>query len=148
MILRIAVAANLTCVERIVREGYAPYTVRLGKPAGPTFDDYAALIEQGAVTVAERDGQMAGLLVLLDQADHLLLDNVVVAPAHQGMGVGRALMDHAEQEAMRRGYAEIRLYTNELMTENIATYLRAGYVETRRGEQAGYRRVFFAKALL
>jgi hypothetical protein len=33
------------------------------------------------------------------------------------------------------------------MTENLDYYPRKGYVETHRGEQVGYRRVFFTKTL-
>ena len=147
MRLRPAAAADLAAVRRIVNDAYTPYVARLGKPPGPMRDDYAALIAEGVVTVAERDGVALGLVVLIDRPDHLLLDNVAVAPQHQGQGVGRALLAHAEAEARRRGHAELRLYTNERMVENVATYLRAGYVETGRAEQAGYARVFFAKIL-
>ena len=147
LVIRTARLADLADVQRIVRDAYTPYTVRLGKPPGPMFDDYAALLAKHAVTLAEQVGRPAGVLVLLDRPDHLLLDNVAVDPAHQGQGVGRALLAHAEDEARRRGFHEIRLYTNVLMTENVATYLRAGYVEMARGEQNGYARVFFAKRL-
>lgn len=147
MILRGATLSDLADVEGIVERGYAPYIARLGKKPGPMLDDYAALVARGAVVLAEVEGRAAGVLVLLDQPDHLLLDNVVVDPAFQGQGVGRALLDHAEREARRRGHAEVRLYTHVLMTENIATYVRRGYVETGRAEQKGFSRVFFAKAL-
>jgi hypothetical protein len=42
---------------------------------------------------------------------------------------------------------EIRLYTNEAMTENLDYYPRRGYRETHRATQDGYQRVFFSKAL-
>jgi GNAT superfamily N-acetyltransferase len=85
------------------------------------------------------------LIVLLAEADHLLLDNVAVDPAAQGQGVGRALIGFAAAEARRRGYREMRLYTHQMMTENIALYARTGWVETGRGEQGGFARVFFRK---
>jgi len=55
------------------------------------------------------------------------------------------LLDLAEQHARRLRLSEIRLYTNEAMTENVAYYARHGYVETHRAEQDGFRRVFFRK---
>jgi ribosomal protein S18 acetylase RimI-like enzyme len=145
--LRPARPDDLPAIQRIIRDAYTPYIARIGKPPGPMGDDYPALVEADAVTVAERDGHVVGLLVLLDRPDHLLLDNVAVDPAAQGSGVGRALMAHAEAEALRRGHHDIRLYTNVAMTENVATYQRAGFIETGRGEAGGYQRVFFAKAL-
>lgn len=43
------------------------------------------------------------------------------------------------------GYAEVRLSTNEKMTENLAYYPRHGYVETHRETVDGYGRVFLTK---
>jgi hypothetical protein len=40
---------------------------------------------------------------------------------------------------------EIRLYTNEAMTENLAYYPRRGYTETHRAAEDGFNRVFFRK---
>lgn len=60
-------------------------------------------------------------------------------------GVGKVLMGFAEREARRRGYRELKLYTHEKMTKNLAMYLALGWEETGRGEQAGYQRVFFRK---
>jgi GNAT superfamily N-acetyltransferase len=106
---------------------------------------------RAALAIAHRgyflSGEIAGILVLLEEEDHLLLDNVAVDPRHQGKGVGRALIDFAEQEARRRSHAEIRLYTHQAMHENIALYPRLGYEETGRAEQAGFQRVFFRKTL-
>lgn len=108
-------------------------------------DDYAARIAAGQAWVMEDAGALTGVLVLEDSADGLLLDNI--AAATPGQGVGRALMDFAEQEAQRRGHARIRLYTHARMVENIALYTKRGYVETHRAVQDGFDRVFMAKPL-
>ena len=63
----------------------------------------------------------------------------------QGLGFGRKLIDFAEAEARRLGFDEVRLYTHELMTENIARYIRLGFVMTDRRRDAGYDRVFMNK---
>jgi ribosomal protein S18 acetylase RimI-like enzyme len=145
MPIRPADAADLPAVERIVRDAYTKYIARIGKPPGPMLDDYAALIRGHQVWVAGTPVQ--GAIVLLAEPDHLLLDNVAVDPAAQGTGLGRALIAFAEAEARRRGYTELRLYTHEKMTENIALYRRTGWTETGRGEEKGFARVFFRKAV-
>ena len=132
-------------VEAIVAAAYTPYIARIGKPPGPMLDDYAALIGAGAVRVLEDEGNVAAILVLLPKPDHLLLDNIAVRPDRQGQGLGRRLIEFAETEAARLGYRELRLYTHEKMTENIALYKRFGFVETGRGHEAGYDRVFMTK---
>ena len=145
--LRPARAADLPAVQALVARAYGHYVARIGKPPGPMLDDYAARIAEGAVQVLEEDGRMVGLLVLLPEADHLLLDNVAVDPAAQGRGHGRRLVAAAEDEARRLGLNELRLYTHELMSENVAMYERLGFAETHRGQQAGYARVFMRKRL-
>jgi GNAT superfamily N-acetyltransferase len=145
MQIRPADAADLPAIERIVRDAYTKYIERIGKPPGPMLDDYAVHVRSHTAWVLDTDGTVAGLIVLLPEADHLLLDNVALDPARHGQGLGRALMEFAEQEARRRGYGELRLYTHAKMTENIAMYPRLGWQETGRGEQAGYDRVFYRK---
>lgn len=106
-----------------------------------------ALIAAGGVWVAEAQGEPVGMLVLRTRPDHLLLENVAVSPAAQGTGIGRRLLDFADEQAGECGRDEIRLHTNEAMTENLAHYPKAGYVETHRAVQDGFRRVFFSKRL-
>lgn len=145
--IRRAAPQNRKEVEAIVAAAYSPYVGRIGKPPGPMLDDYAALIARGAVSVLEADGLIAAIIVLLPKPDHLLLDNIAVRPDRQGQGLGRRLIEFAEAEARRLGYPELRLYTHEKMTENIALYRRLGFEGTGRGHQAGYDRVFMTKRL-
>ena len=147
--IRLAQPEDREAIETIVRAAYAVYIPRIGKPPGPMLDDYAVLIAGGAVSVIEEaDEEIAALIVLLPKPDHLLLDNIAVRPDRQGRGFGRALVEFAEQEARRQGFTEIRLYTHETMTENIALYLRIGFIESGRGNDSGYDRVFMVKPLM
>jgi ribosomal protein S18 acetylase RimI-like enzyme len=138
-----------TEIEAIVDAAYEKYIERIGKPPAPMLDDYTKLINVGAVSVlTDDDDSVAALIVLLPETDHLLLDNIAVRPDRQGRGFGRDLVAYAEREARGRGFSEIRLYTHVTMTENIALYRRLGFVETSRGAQAGYERVFMRKGLV
>ncbi|SRR6266851_2088461 len=144
--IRRARPEDRAAVEAIVHAAYAVYVERIGKRPGPMLDDYARLIADGMVSVlADADRTIAAIIVLVPQPDHLLLDNIAVRPDRQGQGLGRQLVEFAENEARRLGHAELRLYTHEKMTENIGLYTRLGFVETGRGHQAGYDRVFMRK---
>jgi GNAT superfamily N-acetyltransferase len=145
--IRPAGASDLPAIARIVSAAYEKYIARIGKPPGPMLDDYPSHIRARTAWVIEVAGVVCGLIVLLPKGDHLLLDNVAVDPALHRRGIGRALMAFAEKEAQRRGYRELRLYTHEKMTENLVMYPALGWQETGRGEQAGYRRVFFRKSV-
>ncbi len=57
-------------------------------------------------------------------------------------------MQHVEREALEHGLTEIRLYTNALMTENLAWYPRLGYEETGRRMEDGFDRVYFRKPVM
>jgi len=147
--LRPARTEDRGAIEQVVNGAYAVYIPRIGKPPGPMLDDYAQLIAAGAVSVLEEPaGTVAAIVVLSPKPDHLLLDNIAVRPERQGRGLGRRLIEFAEAEARRRGFAELRLYTHEKMVENIAIYRRLGFVETGRAEEAGYDRVFMRKPLV
>lgn len=147
MTIRLARLDDRAVIEEIVRAAYSIYIERIGRPPGPMHDDYRGLIEAGSVSVIEdADRGITGIIVLIPKADHLLLDNIAVRPDSQGHGFGRALIAFAESEARRLGFAELRLYTHQKMTENLALYLRLGFTETGRGHEAGYDRVFMRKA--
>jgi GNAT superfamily N-acetyltransferase len=119
---------------------------RLGRKPWPMLQDYTQLIGSAQVVVAEAPA-IVGVLVCEETADGFLVDNVAVHPERRGQGIGRALLRHAELLARQAGHCSLFLYTNEAMTENIAMYLRAGYVETERRQEQGFRRVFLRKAL-
>ena len=131
----------------IVDAAYARYIPRIGDKPGPMLEDYADLAARGLAHVWEAEGVIQGLVVLIDGDGYLLLDNIAVTPETQGQGVGGRLMAFVEAETLRRGFAELRLYTNEKMTENLTLYPKLGFEETHRGRQAGFDRVFFRKRL-
>jgi ribosomal protein S18 acetylase RimI-like enzyme len=145
--VRPALESDIGVLAAVAAEAYRPYVARIGREPAPMTADYAQAVRSGMTWVAEADGDIVGLLVLVVHPDHLLLENVAVVPSAQRRGVGTRLLALAEDQARARGLDEIRLYTNEAMTENLAYYARHGYTETRRAEQDGFRRVFFAKRL-
>ncbi len=128
-------------------QAYRHYIARMGKPPGPMLDDYAARVLEGVVWVLEEGAAVAGIVVLLPTTNYLLLDNIAVSPARQGLGLGRQMLAFAEAEALRCGYREIRLYTHQTMLENQRLYASIGYEETGCRTEAGYDRVFMRKQL-
>jgi ribosomal protein S18 acetylase RimI-like enzyme len=147
LIVRRAAQDDVAALGAVAEQAYRGYVPRIGRPPAPMTADYAQAVRSGLTWVAVEDGEVVGLLVLAVRPDHLLLENVAVLPSAQRAGVGARLLALAEDEARARGLAEIRLYTNEAMTENLAYYPRRGYAETHRAEQDGFRRVFFSKRL-
>ncbi|MDB5624368.1 MAG: family N-acetyltransferase [Tardiphaga sp.] len=145
--IRLATRADVAAVTNLVNDAYAIYIARNGKVPGPMRDDYHALIRDRRVNVLEDDSAILGVLVMIPETDAMLLDNIAVAPGAQRRGVGKTLMRFAEDQARAASLKAIRLYTQDIMTENIALYRRLGYVETHRGEAIGLMRVYMKKIL-
>ena len=143
--VRLAAPADLPAIRDIVTAAYARYLDRMDRPPAPMLADYAAEVESGRVWVAGEP--VTGLIELTETGDSLHVANVAVHPSAQGTGLGRRLMEFAEEQARQRGLTRLDLYTNEVMTENQAIYARLGYRETARRAENGYRRVYMEKDL-
>jgi ribosomal protein S18 acetylase RimI-like enzyme len=145
--IRPATQADVPRLAALVREAYGHYIERLEGPPRPMTDDYAEVIRTRRVAVAERHGEIVGLLVLGLDDEGFFVDNVAVDPSHQGTGLGRALLEHAEVAAREAEFDSIYLYTHEGMTENLALYTRIGYVEYDRRPHGDARIVYLRKKL-
>ena len=147
MRIRKAGRADLEIVRAIVDRAYGVYVERIGMRPGPMDADYLDGVDRGLVWVAVEGEAVVGLIVLVEEPDHLLIENVAVDPARQGEGVGRALLGFAEDSARAAGLDAIRLYTHEKMSENLALYAHLGYREFERRSQTGFDLVFLRKDL-
>ena len=147
--IRPATLADSAAVEVCVGAAYQKYLTRMPTPPAPLQANYAALIQRGVVYVIDdpANGSVTGLIVCWPDDGAMFVDNVAVHPDHQGHGLGRRLMAFAEHLALSAQLAEVRLYTNELMTENLEFYGGLGFEETARRVDHGYRRVFLRKRL-
>jgi ribosomal protein S18 acetylase RimI-like enzyme len=135
-------------VAALVNAAYAHYREPIGMMPRPMTDDYAHLIANHRVTVAEsRDGSILGIIVLRVEDEGFLIDNVAVDPSMRGKGLGKALLEFAEAEAQKAGFDSIYLYTHEKMTENLELYRRIGYLEYDRRSQGDYSLVYMRKHL-
>jgi ribosomal protein S18 acetylase RimI-like enzyme len=143
--IRRATEADLPAIKEIITAAYSVYLTRMDRPPAPMLRDYFPVVGNGAVWVA--GSPVVGLISLIPADDSLLIENLAVRPAAQGTGLGRALMDFAEQQARQLRLPRLTLYTNELMTGNQAIYAHLGYRETARRSEDGYQRVFMQKEL-
>lgn len=147
VLIRKATAADIAGVRACVDAAYALYIERIGKKPAPMLANHEQLVEDSVVFVAIVDGELAGTIAMWSNDDHWYIDTIAVTPEAQGTGVGAALLAHADAEALAAGHAEIRLYTNVNMVENIDYYPRRGFTETHRAADEGYERVYFSRRL-
>ncbi len=99
--IRRAVAADAQAAARCVAAAYRDYIPRIGKPPGPMLADYATVIARHQVWIAEIDGAIAALLVLMQRHPGILLDNIAVPPACQRVYLTKLLGPHNPQARCR-----------------------------------------------
>jgi ribosomal protein S18 acetylase RimI-like enzyme len=145
--IRPATASDVAAVKRIVTRAYEGYIEQIGRRPLPMDADYESAVHEGKVFVAECAGDTAGLVVLVLEREHVLVENVAVDPRLQHRGVGRALLAFAESYARGHERPVMRLYTHCAMERNQRLYAGLGY--EREPPPAGDRtpRVFMVKRL-
>ena len=144
--IRLATPADVPAVRSVIDAAFGHYLDRIGVVPVPMEADHEANVAAGRVYVTGTP--VDGLLVLVPESDHMLLDVIAVHPDAQGTGVGRRLMAFAEQHAWDLGLKEIRLYTNVKMWENQKFYPRYGYEVMDRRVEGGYDRIHYRKRLI
>jgi len=142
-VIRRAVPGEAAAIQALVRQAYAPWVAIVGREPRPMQDDYAARIAAGQAWVLDEDG-LAAVTILENAPDHLMIENVAVAPGRQGRGLGRRMIAHAATLARAAGCSELRLYTNALMRDNIALYEHLGFHETHRDASSNFNRVYMS----
>jgi ribosomal protein S18 acetylase RimI-like enzyme len=70
-----------------------------------------------------------------------------VDPAVRGVGLGRRLLVAVEEEARAEGVSVLHLETNASLTEAMALYRSAGYVEVPAFSDEAYAHHWFEKRL-
>ena len=117
----------MACIDRAYAT-YATKGIALPDVSGGIADD----IRDNLVWVVVLEGRVVGGIVLIPQPDHMVLANVAVDPSATGLGLGRALMERAEQEVRTRDLAMLKLSTHVDMPENVRLYQHLGWRETGR----------------
>ncbi len=140
--LRRATSADAVAVRDLTRAAYAKWVPVLGREPKPMTADYDVAVRDHVVDMLYLNGELAALIEMRPEADHLLIVNVAVSPNHQGRGCGRALLAHAEKLTRSLGLGEIRLYISSRLTENLKLYERVGYKVDREEEASPHLGVF------
>lgn len=145
--IRRAGVDDAEAIAALTQAAYAKHVARIGREPQPMTADYGTLAAEHPIWLLCLDGEPAGVLVLMLEAEAVLIYSVAIRPERQRLGLGRRLLAFAEQQAKEQGYRSIRLYTNERMEENIALYSRLGYEETGREARSGSALIHMAKRL-
>ncbi|SDV47515.1 ribosomal protein S18-alanine N-acetyltransferase [Chitinasiproducens palmae] len=86
------------------------------------------------------DARLVGYFIAMAVVDELHLLNVCVAPAEQGRGYGRALMEQVRALAAATGMASVLLEVRPSNARALGLYERLGF------ERVGQRRAYYPAA--
>ena len=126
-IIRRAVEEDIADIRTLTIRAYTKWVEITPRPPRPMTADYNQAFADHRFDLLVDQGRLIGLVETVAEGEELMIVNVAVEPERQGQGHGFTLMRHAEEIARLSGLAGTRLYTNKLMTSNIALYERLGY---------------------
>lgn len=109
-------------------------------PSGVLREDLAHLTARFAeetFVVALAGETIIGSVFCARKGDALYLTRMAVASAWRKRGVGRGLMQGAEEEARRAGAKRLTLRVRKNLPGNRAYFARFGFVVTGEGQDAG-----------
>ena len=119
--------ADVDAIREFTRKSYAKWIPLIGREPLPMSANYEHTIKTNRFDLFYQKEQLIALLETINNEDYLLIENVCVASEMQRMGIGKSLLNHAENLAKSAGYESIRLDTNKLFKGNVDLYVRHGY---------------------
>ncbi|HEU4825445.1 MAG TPA: GNAT family N-acetyltransferase [Dongiaceae bacterium] len=129
--IRRAVAGDVAHVQALTRQAYAKWVPAIGREPLPMAADYDRAVREHIVDLLFVVSEPAGLIEMVNEGDHLLIENVAIAPAFQRRGYGGLLVAHADEVARSLRLGTLRLYTNARFAGNVDFYRRHGYTVDR-----------------
>ena len=142
-VIRRADPAEIPACATVIRESFGTVAEEFGftPENAPRFTAFAMSeerlryqdsVEHRPMFTAHDGERIVGYVSLFPGEDGSCeLCNLAVLPAFRHRGIGRALLEHAEEEAMARGYIRMTL---SLVDENLRLrtwYESLGYIHTR-----------------
>lgn len=146
---RFAALADVPAAHALIESAYRGDSAKAGWTheadlLGGQRTDHEALADiindpKQTLILAEDDGALIGCVVIVDKGARdneriAYLGMLTVKPTLQAGGLGRRLIEVAEQHARELGASVMELTVVTRRTELIAWYLRRGYTDTGRKE--------------
>jgi N-acetylglutamate synthase-like GNAT family acetyltransferase len=119
---------------------------RIDPPSSASRLTVESLVEKAEAEIAyaiENKGRLTGCIFLRPETDCLYVGKLAVLPSAQGKGIGRHLLEIAEETARELGLQALRLETRIELVGNHSTFAAWGFEKTAERSHPGFTRVTF-----
>jgi GNAT superfamily N-acetyltransferase len=126
---------------KLLHAAFAYQNDRIDPPSslhGLDADSIAVKAKDEHLFLAVEDGELVGCIFAKPKPGSLYVGKLAVWPHRQRQGIGRRLMQAAEDFARHTGHAVLELDTRIELTENHETFAALGFVKTAEHAHAGY----------
>jgi N-acetylglutamate synthase-like GNAT family acetyltransferase len=141
--MRLATIEDLEEIEAVILAAYENHMRQMVFPPVQLLRDHSQAIEAGEVWAT--GDPIVAAITLIEMYDTLLIENLVVHPSVQGGGLGRRLMEFAEERAELHRLQRVVLHHNEVNIAHSGFFGHLGYREVDRRTQHGSRRALMEK---
>jgi len=135
--VRMALADDAFSIASLLARSFteyeSSYTPEAFAATISTPDRIRDRIDEGPVWVALRNGAVIGTLSAVARGEAFYLRGMAVDPTARGDGIGRELLELAEEYAIRNGFERLSLSTTPFLESAIRLYERYGFI--RGGEK-------------
>lgn len=90
-------------------------------------------LAEGPVWVAVQGESVVGTVSGVPDGKALHIRSLAVSPGNRGQGIGKLLLQHAEDYAYEKGYTRLILSTTPFLTPAIRLYERCGFRRSNEG---------------
>ncbi len=135
--IRRAVPDDASSIAPVIYSAFTEYetsyTPQAFQATTPTAEQIRNRMNEGPVWVAVDQGTVVGTVSAVPKRTSLYIRSMAIVSAARGRGIGRKLLEHAEEYALDNGFKGLVLSTTPFLTQAIQLYKRYGFQSNKAG---------------
>jgi putative acetyltransferase len=148
--IRLAQASEAATIASVILQSFAEYQAAYTPAAfaatTPTADTIQSRLEEGPVWVVCMQGTVVGTVSAVPKGAACYVRSMAILPAARGQGIGRLLLQQAEDFAAMQGHTYLQLSTTPFLTRAIRLYEQFGFQRSDDGPHDLFGTALFAMA--
>jgi ribosomal protein S18 acetylase RimI-like enzyme len=137
MRVRLAIQTDMPAVASLLSRSFLEYETSYTEKAFAatisTIGELRDRLSEGPVWVAVDGETIVGTVSGVPDGNALYIRSLAVSPGNRGQGLGKTLLDQAEDYAYEKGYTRLVLSTTPFLTSAIRLYERCGFRRSNEG---------------